>query len=63
MDRVVAEEIDEVVKVHEGVINCHDLSILGILGEGGAENETANSAESIDTHFDVRHPNFLLTSK
>ena len=53
MDGVVFEEIDQVVDVHEGVVDGHDFGLVRVLCEGRAEDETANSAESIDTHFDV----------
>ena len=53
MDGVVGHEVDEVVDVHEGVVDCHDLSLAGVLGEGGAHDETADSSEAVDSHFDL----------
>jgi hypothetical protein len=52
VDGVVAEEVDKVVDVHEGVVDGHNLGFTRLLSEGGAEDETADSAETIDTHFD-----------
>ena len=52
VDGVVAEEVDEVVDIHEGVVDGHDLGFSSLLSEGGAEDETTDSAETIDTHFD-----------
>lgn len=47
MDRVVLEEVDEVVQIHEGVVDGHDLGGVGV--SGGPEGESSDSAESVDT--------------
>jgi len=48
--RVVLEHVHHVVKRDEGIIDGDD---LGALGDGGAENQATDAAESVDT--DGRH--------
>lgn len=51
VDGVVFEEVDQVISVHEGIVDGHDLGVVGVLSESRAEDETADSAEAVDTHF------------
>ena len=53
MNRVVFEEVDQVVDIHEGVVDSSNAGIA--LSEAGAEDETTNTAESIDTHTNSAH--------
>lgn len=55
MNGVVLEQVHEVISVHEWVIDSHDSGGVLVAGEGGSENETADSSEAVDTHLDVRH--------
>jgi hypothetical protein len=53
VDGVVLKEVHEVVNVHEGVVDGEDLGLLGVLSEARAEDEATDSAEAVDTDFDV----------
>lgn len=53
VDGVVLKVVDQIVEGHEGVVNGGDLD-LGVV-EGSSENESADSAEAVDTEFDKRH--------
>jgi hypothetical protein len=53
MNSVVLEQVDQVVDIHEGVVDRGHLGVA--LGEGGAENKTADSTEAVDTHADGAH--------
>jgi hypothetical protein len=55
MDRVVFEQVHKVVNIHEGIIDSGNNSLAGVFSEGRAEDETANSAEAVDTKFSDRH--------
>ena len=51
MGRVVLQLVDHVVQVHEGVVDVghgHGLVVL----EGGAQHQTADAAEAVDTYSD-----------
>ena len=49
VDAVVLQHIGHILGVHEGVIQTDDFHI--IVGQGSAENEAADAAETIDTDF------------
>ena len=53
MNRVVLEEINKVVEVHEWVVDCRDLSLGGVLGrEARSEGESSDSSKSVDSKSD-----------
>ena len=62
MDRVVSEEVHEIIDIHERVVNGHNLSLVGVLGEGRAESESTNSSESVDSKSDCAHSIFVRFS-
>ena len=47
VDGVVLEEVDEVVDVHEGVVDGHDLSVFA--GGCCSEGKSSDSAEAVDS--------------
>ena len=51
---VVVEEIDEVIGVHEWIVDGHDLSQVSLL-LGCSEDESSDSTESVDSNSYVRH--------
>ncbi len=55
MNGVVLQEIDQVVVSHEGVVDGGNDSPVGLLEHGAPERESANSAESVDSHFHDGH--------
>ena len=55
MNSVVLEQVDQVVDIHEGVVDRRDLSLIGVVHESGPEHESADSAESIDAHSHCAH--------
>ena len=55
---VVFQQVDQVVGVHEGVVDGHDLGGVGVASEAGSEHEAADSAEAVDSEFDVGHAVF-----
>ena len=55
MDGVVLQQVDQIVSVHEWIVDGSNLSVASLLREGGSEDETADSTEAVDTHSDVRH--------
>ena len=56
MNRVVFEEVDQVVDVHKGIVDSGNARVA--LSEAGAEDETTNTAESVDTHTNSAHSVF-----
>ena len=54
MDGVVSEQVHQVVKIHEWVVDGHDAGLAG-LAEGGAGSEAADSAEAVDSESDSGH--------
>lgn len=54
MDRVIVEEIDQVLNVHEWIIDSHDLGQMTLF-LSSSEDESANATEAIDTNSDVGH--------
>ena len=59
MDRVIAQHIGHVVGCHERVVHSHDFHI--VVGQGGAEDQTADPAKSIDTNFGFHRKNSFRT--
>ena len=55
MNGVVLEEVHEVVQIHEGVVDGHNLGLASVLGEGGAAGESANSTEAVDSDSNLGH--------
>ena len=55
MNGVVLEEVAEVVKIHEGVVDGHDAGLASVGGEGGPEGKAADSAEAVDTESGDGH--------
>lgn len=49
MNGVVREQIDQVVQVHEWVVNGLYLSLSGVLGESGSESEPSDSSKAVDS--------------
>lgn len=47
MNRVVFKKIDQIVDVHEWIVDGHDLGVLA--GKSSSEGESSNSSESVDT--------------
>mmetsp|Transcript_36647 Transcript_36647/g.44816 ORF Transcript_36647/g.44816 Transcript_36647/m.44816 type:complete len:392 (+) Transcript_36647:104-1279(+) len=52
VNRVVFEEIDQVVEIHEWVVDGHDAGFVSVVGESGSKSEPADSAEAVDTESD-----------
>ena len=46
MSRVILEHVDHVVQGDEGVVDGDD---LGALGDGGPQDEAADTTETVDT--------------
>mmetsp|Transcript_34593 Transcript_34593/g.46626 ORF Transcript_34593/g.46626 Transcript_34593/m.46626 type:complete len:343 (+) Transcript_34593:87-1115(+) len=59
---VVFEQVHEVVDIHEGVVDVHNLSFVSVLGESRSEGEAANSTEAVDSESDVGHGLCVLGS-
>jgi hypothetical protein len=55
MDGVVLEEIDEIVKRHEWIIDGHNVGFVGVVHEGTSEDKSTDSSESVDTHSNLAH--------
>ena len=55
MNGVILEEVDQVVEVHEGVVDGGDLSLGSVLSEGRSEGESADSAEAVDSESNLGH--------
>ena len=55
MNGVVLEEVAKVVEVHEGVVDGHNLSLVGVGGESRSHGESTDSAEAVDSEFNVGH--------
>ena len=53
MDGVVFEEVDQVVNIHEGIVNRSNTGVT--LSEAGTEDETTDTAESVNTHTNSAH--------
>ena len=53
---VIAEHVDHVIHIDEGIVDRVHFDV-GVRA-GGAENETANAAKTVDANFN--HTNFLL---
>ena len=53
MNGVVLEEIDQIVKVHERIVDGGDLSVVAL--EGGSEDKSSDSSETVNTNSWVRH--------
>jgi len=52
---IVFQQVDEVVDIHERIVDCHNSSLRSILSERCSSNEAADSAETIDTDSCDRH--------
>ena len=55
VNRVVFEEVHQIVDSHEGVVDGHNLSLASVLSEGRSESKTTDSSESVDSKLDNRH--------
>jgi len=55
MNRVVLELVNQVVQVHEWIIDRHNLGLARILRKSSSERESTNAAESVDAHPYCRH--------
>ena len=55
MNRVVSEEVHEVVDIHEGVVDSHNLGLASVLGHGSAASESADSTEAVDSESNLGH--------
>ena len=62
MNRVVLEQVAKVVEVHEGIVDGHDLGLVGVLCEGRAEGESSNSSEAVDSESDAGHSSSSVVS-
>ena len=49
VDGIVLEEIDKIVEGHEWVVDGHDLGDVLVSNEGGSEDKSTDSSESVDT--------------
>ena len=50
MNRVVFEEVNKVVLIHEGVVDSHHASLRRVGAEGRSAYKAANSTESVDSN-------------
>ena len=55
MDGVVLEEVDQVVQIHEWVVDGSDLGLASVLSEGRSEGESADSAEAVNSESNLGH--------
>ena len=55
MNGVVSEQVHQVVEIHEGVVDGHDLGLASVLGQGGAAGKSADSAEAVDSDSNLGH--------
>jgi hypothetical protein len=55
VDGIVFQQVDEIVEVHERIVDSSDSSLILVADEGGSEDESTDSAKSIDTHSYVTH--------
>ena len=55
MDGVVFEEVAKIVEIHEGIVDGHNLSLVGVGGKGGSESESSDSAEAVDSESNLGH--------
>jgi hypothetical protein len=52
---VVLEQVDQVVQVHEWVVDGSDSGLASVLSEGRAEGQATNAAEAVDSESNVGH--------
>ena len=57
---IVTEHISHVVGGHEGIVDTHELDVRAV--DAGAEHQTADTAKTVNTHFNA-HSESLLCSK
>lgn len=55
VDGIVLEEVGEVIDIHEGIVNGGDHSLVLVAKEGRSEDESTNTAETVDAHSNVTH--------
>jgi hypothetical protein len=55
MDRVVLELVNEIVQIHEGVVDGGHLSLASVFLNCRAEGETTDAAKAIDSNSDCGH--------
>ena len=54
VNRIVLQHVDHVIEIDEGIVDADDLNVL--VFEGRAEDQTSDSAESVDTDFNHNTP-------
>ena len=52
VDRVVLEQVDQVIQIHEWIVDCHNSGFTSVLSERCSEGESSDSSESVDTESD-----------
>lgn len=62
VDGIVLEHVGGVVQVEEGIVDGDGHDIPGVL-HGGAADETANAAESVDTNLDSHDEDLFVESE
>ena len=60
VDGIVLEEIGEVVDIHEGIVDSGDHSLVLVAKEGRSEDESTNTAETVDAHSNSAHDTWCV---